>query len=385
MVMETFVEKYFEKKVLHIQLGEQRTSTHYENLLTREKLDFFLNEQNVKHPTIKLVGVDDDFKHTDYVEKSGRVNVSKLYKYYGEGATINVVGLHDYLLPLGNLCKSLTMETAHRYQTNIYCTPKNSQGFQTHYDSHDVIVLQVHGEKDWEIYDNPVKLPLKGVQDFTKNMDIVPKLKQKIRLKTGELLYIPRGVMHNARTTDSSSIHITLGLLGTSYYNLIADALKELAVNDERYRRYLPFGYLNRSASAKTIETTIKQIVADMVQNIDAKKAIGNMERLLIKENHAKVLHQLKAVDAVLENKIDYSSARFYFQKNLRIKTSIKDENLIIQANGQEHTFPDYTEPVFLKMMQKKEFTLADLGNELDDEGKEVMINYLIMEGMVYV
>jgi ribosomal protein L16 Arg81 hydroxylase len=32
-------------------------------------------------------------------------------------------------------------------QTNIYLSPPNAQGFGTHFDSHDVFVLQVAGSK----------------------------------------------------------------------------------------------------------------------------------------------------------------------------------------------------------------------------------------------
>jgi ribosomal protein L16 Arg81 hydroxylase len=46
-------------------------------------------------------------------------------------------------------------------QTNIYLTPASNQGFRTHYDNHDVMVVQVEGEKLWRFY-NSFAIPEAG-------------------------------------------------------------------------------------------------------------------------------------------------------------------------------------------------------------------------------
>ena len=47
-------------------------------------------------------------------------------------------------------------------QANSYYTPRRSQGFAVHHDTHDVFVLQVAGEKHWRVYDPLLELPLKA-------------------------------------------------------------------------------------------------------------------------------------------------------------------------------------------------------------------------------
>ncbi|MCL4675526.1 MAG: hypothetical protein KJZ59_05775, partial [Pararhodobacter sp.] len=59
-------------------------------------------------------------------------------------------------------CRALESVLSCDLQTNIYLTPDNAQGFRTHYDSHDVIVLQTHGSKTWNIYESPLELPLRS-------------------------------------------------------------------------------------------------------------------------------------------------------------------------------------------------------------------------------
>ena len=382
---EQFAEEYFEKKVLHIKQDAIRTPKYYSNLLTRESLDLFLNEQNVKYPEVQLVGTPKGFKHREYLKEDNSINLSKLFKYYSEGATINVVGLNNYLLPLGNLCENLIKETSHRYQTNIYCTPKNTQGFEVHYDSHDVIVLQVHGTKNWEIYDSPIELPLKGLQNFTPEQDLNPTLKQKLTLKEGELLYIPRGVMHNAKSADTSSIHITLGLVGTSIYKLLTNSLAEIAKGNKKYRQFLPLGYINDKDAKEKIKEEFKNLIKDFENQIDLDSVLNTLEDNVIKNTPVKLINQLENIDNILEENIDYNQVSFSVRKSLIIKTEIVKEELVIKANGLEHNFPDYVLNTFNKICETDTFTTSDLGNDLDSEGKEVLLEYLIKEGIIIV
>ena len=74
--------------------------------------------------------------------------------------------MHKYIPSLRNFANNLANEYGHFFQTNLYLTPPNAQGFKTHYDSHDVFILQIHGKKKWRFYNTPIKLPLKEQQIY---------------------------------------------------------------------------------------------------------------------------------------------------------------------------------------------------------------------------
>ncbi|KAK2632568.1 hypothetical protein EUGRSUZ_L01386 [Eucalyptus grandis] len=106
---------------------------------------------------------------------------------------------------------------------NLYLTPRNSQGLARHYDDHCVLVCQLMGMKQWTISSPRNKLlprlyePLDGSQG--SNVDAVPNACMQILLKEGDILYIPRGYVHEAHTTndvqkDSAglSLHLTLAI-----------------------------------------------------------------------------------------------------------------------------------------------------------------------------
>ncbi|KAL0337826.1 UNVERIFIED_CONTAM: Bifunctional lysine-specific demethylase and histidyl-hydroxylase NO66 [Sesamum calycinum] len=110
---------------------------------------------------------------------------------------------------------------------NMYLTPSNSQGLARHSDDHCVFVCQLIGAKRWTIFRRPdTRLPrlyepcdsLHDLQDESCKVDEC----QRFLLKEGDVLYIPRGFPHEARTeiddyqningTTGFSLHLTLAI-----------------------------------------------------------------------------------------------------------------------------------------------------------------------------
>ena len=88
-------------------------------------------------------------------------------------------------------------------QINAYLTPAGNQGFATHYDTHDVFVLQVDGRKHWRIH--PPVLPRPAGEPAVgwprrrgrRPADGHPAL--DVVLAPGDALYLPRGWLHSAQ------------------------------------------------------------------------------------------------------------------------------------------------------------------------------------------
>ena len=93
-------------------------------------------------------------------------------------------------------------------QANSYYTPRGSQGFAVHHDTHDVLVLQVAGEKRWLLYDPLLELPLKH-QRYSKSLGDEGEPTDDLVLRAGDTLYLPRGWLHQAETSDTDSLHLT--------------------------------------------------------------------------------------------------------------------------------------------------------------------------------
>src|SRR5262249_28821251 len=122
-----------------------------------QELDAFLASDTARVPRVSLAdgrrqgsaGVpSEDFTSGD----EGQLDLPRLFALYDSGATLVLSQMHEVHPPLGRFCRGLERVFMHAVQCNIYLTPPNAQGFHTHYDTHDVLILQVQGEKLWRYW-----------------------------------------------------------------------------------------------------------------------------------------------------------------------------------------------------------------------------------------
>ena len=95
---------------------------------------------------------------------------------------------------------------------NAYLTPAGTQGFAPHWDDIDAFVLQLEGKKRWKLYssvDPSHVLPRYSSKDFDRS-ELGDVTFDQV-LEPGDLLYLPRGVVHEAQSLpDEDSLHITI-------------------------------------------------------------------------------------------------------------------------------------------------------------------------------
>jgi ribosomal protein L16 Arg81 hydroxylase len=169
------------------------------------------------------------------------VDADALRSQYAEGATLVLQSLHRMHPPVARFCRDLAAELGHATQCNAYVTPAgDAQGFDYHHDTHDVFVLQVSGRKRWIVHEPVLPLPLPS--QARSGADLVPDGAEPlldVELEAGDCLYLPRGFVHAALTTDEHSVHLTVGVLSTTWYDVLGDAVT-LAAQEPAFRDALP-------------------------------------------------------------------------------------------------------------------------------------------------
>jgi ribosomal protein L16 Arg81 hydroxylase len=133
------------------------------------------------------------------------------------------------------LSKAINCDLHCSSDCNVYISPDQSQGFEAHYDTHDVFVLQVAGNKHWKIYRNPIALPLANQPSIAFDCSNEEPL-YDIELEQGDMIYMPKGYVHEAMTTDGVSAHITVGVYNTTWVRILLDYITQLAAGDEALR-----------------------------------------------------------------------------------------------------------------------------------------------------
>jgi len=101
-----------------------------------------------------------------------------------------------------------------RVQANLYLSPPVSQGFETHFDYMDVLVVQMHGTKNWRVFETPfIRAPRSNQKFKPTHAQLKARTYMNVFLSPGDILYIPAGYLHDAHNKDMSnpSVHLSFG------------------------------------------------------------------------------------------------------------------------------------------------------------------------------
>lgn len=168
-----------------------------------------------------------------------------------DGASCVVNHAEHVFPPLTRLCLALRRQLLHVY-ANSYVTPPKSQAVSLHADDRDVFILQLAGSKMWRVWDPHLKLPYTDEQ-VGKNgfecpsgwTDRPPTLEHL--MLPGDVLYMPRGWLHEAHTSENtSSWHATLAVATHDWsWSKVFGAVATEALDAERtarWREAVPLG-----------------------------------------------------------------------------------------------------------------------------------------------
>jgi bifunctional lysine-specific demethylase and histidyl-hydroxylase NO66 len=155
------------------------------------------------------------------------------------GGTILVNGIDQASPGIFDLCSGLERELSYHVMAHALLTPPQSQGLSVHRDPQDAIIIQISGEKQWMLYENPPDAHAPG-----GNATLEPGQKPALDpvLKQGDSLYVPRGTPHAAKATGQASLHVTLTVEQPSLLDLARYALEVAAIR-EPLERTLPRGF----------------------------------------------------------------------------------------------------------------------------------------------
>jgi ribosomal protein L16 Arg81 hydroxylase len=376
-----FFAHSFEKKHLVIRRGQ---ADYYADLLSTGDIDWALTTLGLSVPEVNITRADAAITPADFAYESGFVDPVAATRLFADGATIILSNLQERLPNLADFCRALEKVFSARVQTNIYLTPAHSQGFKAHYDGHDVLVLQVEGTKEWRIYDTPVALPLAD-QGFDPAEVPIGEETDRFVLEPGDMVYVPRGLTHDAVSTDQTSLHITTGLMVRSWADLLTEAVRMMAHDNVAFREALPPGFTDEGydltgAQAKFSDLLARVAAAELepVLHEFREDFIGSR----LPRVHGQMAELARMADLNTESRLIARPNLIYRLMDVPGKGDVEDA-VAVSCQGAVISLPAFARAPLAHALSGQAFTLADLPGDLDEAGRAVLVRRLLREGLV--
>ena len=268
-----FAERYW---------GEQpllaRHPPAFEDLFSASAADELITDRALRTPFVRMAAEGAILPPDSFTGSGGfgaegadQLDSAKVLEQFAGGATLVLQGLHRTWQPIAAFTRQLVSDLGHPAQVNAYITPASSRGFDPHYDTHDVFVIQIAGAKHWTIHEPVHRHPLAD-QPWTDHRDAVAEQARNTPLidevfEPGDVLYLPRGWIHSAVAQGGTSIHLTIGVRAATRHDLLAGLLAA-AKNDPALRRPLPLGV--DYADASSLDADLAATVTSAHHLVDA-------------------------------------------------------------------------------------------------------------------
>jgi len=250
-----FYEQHWEQLPLLLERPHNRG--YYEGWLDVEQLWSMLAEHSLHYgEDIDCTTFKDGTRKTltpANTHLGDRAVAAEVQQLYQAGCSVRLRKPHKHSDRLWKLLQALEEEWGSYCGVNAYLTPQGTQGFAPHYDDIDAFVLQVEGSKHWRVYKPPAKsdmLARYSSSDLTvEQLAALGEPMIDVTLQPGDLLYMPRGFVHQADAQATDSLHLTLSTnqqhnWGGLLEQAVARAMQVAIEDCVELRKAPPVGYM---------------------------------------------------------------------------------------------------------------------------------------------
>ncbi|MFF2777050.1 JmjC domain-containing protein [Streptomyces sp. NPDC058052] len=217
-------------------------------LLTPHKLLDLIKRRHLTNPQLRCYAEGEEIHPSTFLSTNvnrrkqpvSQADMAALGRILNEGGTV-VLDHVDFFDPtLEVACRALGWWSGELASANAYLAVGDTDGFHLHWDDHEVIAVQLSGEKSWEVRGPSRPAPM--YRDAERNRTPSEEVLWKGTMRAGDVMHIPRGFWHTATRLgsggDGHSLHVTFGFTkrtGVTWVNFLSDAARA----DEVFRRDL--------------------------------------------------------------------------------------------------------------------------------------------------
>lgn len=374
LTIEEFLAEYWTQKAIHISTDNPQK---FQTIFSWKDLNYLLNYHKLREPDLRFSKQGKSLETGDPRDWSDRLR---------QGATLILNGVHHRVPTVAQLAANLRSDIGYETHVNLYCSPAQQQGFDCHYDTHDVFVLQIDGEKKWFVYRETVLYP---TRDMPSSKQLQPTEAPYLEciLKAGDLLYIPRGQWHYAVACEqqSPSLHLTVGIecqTGLTWLGWLIDELQQ----HPQWRQSLP---VMVNGNRQAFEQQLTQLRQQLIETLDQPDLVDRYLDALSYRHHPPLPINLPTQMGT-DVFPDLFLTRFAWSPLHRIRIKqLGEENYQIQIGSKRIDLKGIPENLAENLFNQDEFSLSDIADWAPDLDLEAdiapLMTRLVTEGVLHV
>lgn len=224
ITFEEFTKTYLERKLLHLKRGNPE---YFSSVVDLKHLDEIVTSIRIPPTNLNLAKDNLPLPLEDYCIGNSYVDKSQVLEHHRNGATIILRSIEQWSSCFARLREAIENLFGCECQVNLYFTPASQKSTPPHWDTHDLIILQLVGQKMWRLFETDRTLPLAD-ERFRTGIDVVGSKTQEILVSQGDTMYLPRGIVHEP-VASSYSVHASIGVHTVRWVEMVEVMLQLLS------------------------------------------------------------------------------------------------------------------------------------------------------------
>lgn len=221
---DLFQLNYIDKERLVIHRNDE---SHFRDIVDLAHIDEMITSVRIPATNLNLAQDDAPLPLDAYCIGGSYIDKTRLLLLHEKGATIILRAAEQWSAKLNRLRIMAEEFFGCECQINVYLTPPGQKSTPPHWDTHDLIIMQITGRKTWRLYKGERTCPLAD-ERFRIGIDHVSTEYEEINLQAGDTMYLPRGLIHEP-VARNYSVHVSIGIHTLRWHDLLSVALRFLA------------------------------------------------------------------------------------------------------------------------------------------------------------
>ncbi len=382
-LISSFMERHWDHEPL---LAQGRGEGFVEGLMSLEEIDRLIHQGSPLYPSFRLVKEGAEVPPSAYTVDnvswgtgavSGFLNREAARALMADGCTFVMEAVQRVHPSVAALSRQFEQTFHCPSPVNLYLTPPSAQGFQPHFDVQNVFVLQLHGTKRWTVFEPHIRQPLPSQ---AVNGAVPPGQRLfDVTLAPGDLLYIPRGFVHVAHTTDTVSAHLSVSLLPTTWADIFR-ALVSTLPHDERFRQSIVLQPSGPAEMTETLENQFSALLDAFVAGSDAEDALDQLGRQFV---DSRLPHTAGALSALHPQGSVTMDTALMVPKEIIRRVDCSGEHAHLHFHGKTISAPWHDLPALRFIAESERFQTREIPGRLSDDHKCELVEHLLKEGFL--